>query len=141
MAKIHARNSSFYVDDSSGASQALTGDLNQITLTWTHGNAEVTTFGNDTVQRISSLRDVTLKGTAIWNSGTTQAPCVLNGLMSGSSISRIQWFPAGSGNTACKFYTGCMLIDSYEEVGPVGGPVAVSFSFQMAAGSLSASTT
>ena len=139
MAQIHGRNLKLHIDDVSAASQDFTGDFNNITFSWTRDNPDVTTFGKDTIQRMAGLRDATLSYSGIFNTGTVTAACVIGGLMNGSALTRVRWFPAGS-TTGCMFWTGCFLVSKYEEVGPVNGPMAINMEMQMASGSVSAST-
>ena len=140
MAQQHGRNSVLELFNSAGASQNVSGDLTNVALSFTRDNADVTTFGDDTVQRISGLRDYTLTCTGIWNSGTASTVIdTLDDLMSGSIITLFRWFPGGK-ISGCQFWTGCALVSAYDETAPVNGPVGLSFAMQSAAGSLSAST-
>ncbi len=141
MPKIHGRNSSLAVWDTAGASQPITGDIMNVTLSWPRNNPDITTLGNSTTQRLDGLRDVSIKGAGIWNTGTNNAPCVLGGIMAGSLISLVKWWPAGSANTGCMFWTACMILSSYEENTGVNQAVGMAFEFQQASVSVSASTT
>lgn len=140
MGKHHGRNSSLTIIDAAGASMAFSPQLNSTVLAWSRNNPDVTTYGYDTVQRISGLRDYTLTLAGIWD-GSGSMTVSLDDLMSGSIITLVKWYPAGSQSTGCPFFTGCMLLSAYSENGPGNGPVATTATFQAAAGSLSASTT
>lgn len=139
MANQHGTNTKLHVSDSSAASQDLSGDLNNVTLSWSRNNAIVTALGDNSVQRISGLRDATITATVVWNSGTNAATCVIGGLMGASAITLVKWMPAGC-ITGCLMWTGCFLPSAYDETGPIDGAVGATFTLQLASGSLSAST-
>lgn len=139
MPQIHGRNSVLHIWDNSGASQNATGDLTSVTMSWSRDNPAATNFGDDSVQRISGIRDVTLNGAIIWNSGTNAVENVLTTLAAGSVMSLVRWLPGGC-TTGCPAYTACMLLSAYEESATLDGPVTATFSFQLASGSLTASS-
>ncbi len=139
MATIHGRNVAIHMDDTSGASQNVGGDFNNVTFSWTRDNPDATTFGKDSTQRMAGLRDATISVAAFWNNAANGATCIFGGLMAGSTITRVKWLPGGS-TTGCLFWTGCFLLSKYEEVGPVNGPLAANYELQLASGSISAST-
>lgn len=139
MPQIHGRNALLHVWDSAGTSRNISGDLNNIVLAWSKANADVTTLGDDTNQRISGIRDATLTGAAIWNTGTGNVDDVMDDLMSGSTIALIKYMPGGC-TTGCPMYTACMLLNAYEVTAPLNGAVAAAFTFEMASGSVSASS-
>ncbi len=137
--RIHGRNQILHLWDSAGTSRHVSGDLNNITLSWSRSNPETTTLGNDSIQRISGLRDATLSITAIWNSESASGiNDVLDDLMSGSVVTLLRYLPGGC-TTGCQFWTGCFLLSSWETAGPLDAPVGMSAEFQLASGSLSAS--
>lgn len=136
----HARNGKLFAWDSSGTCRDISGDLNNITLAWNRDNPETTTLGKDTIQRMAGLRDVTLTGAAVWNSDSgSGAWDVLDDLMSGSIVTLLKYVP-GASITGCPMLTGCFLISALGLAGPVNAPTGLTFSFQIASGSLSAST-
>lgn len=139
MAQIHGRNSVLHIWDNSGASQNATGDMTSVTMSWSRDNPAATNFGDDSVQRISGVRDVTLTGAIVWNSGTNTVTNILSTLASGSTMSLVRWLPGGC-TTGSPQYTACMLLSAYEENATMDGPVTATFTFQLASGSLTAST-
>lgn len=138
MPQAHGRNALVVLYDNAGASRDLSGDHNTTTLTWSRDNPETTTYGKDTTQRIAGLRDATLTGAGIWNTGASALDSILAGIMAGSGNTLVRFAPVGV--TGCPLYTGCMTLNSYEITPPVNGAVAFSYSLQMASGSISAST-
>lgn len=139
MPQMQGKNSVLHIWDSAGTSRNISGDLNSVTLTYTRENVDVTTFGDDAMQRLSGLRDATLSIAGVWNTGTGNINDVMDDLMNGSVITLVRWMPGGS-TAGCPFWTGCFLANSYEENSNLTGPVAFTAAFQFAAGSLSAST-
>lgn len=139
MPQVHGRNSVLHVWDSSGTSRSLTGDMTNVTLSWSRTNSEMTAFTDDTVQRLSGIRDATLTGAAVWNNDTNQIETVLQGLLTASANTLLRYFPAGciSGSA---FYTGCFLLNQYQVQSPVDGVVTATFAFEISSGSLTAST-
>lgn len=137
MAKRHGRNFIVHAWDNAGGSQNITPDLTSVTLSFTRDNPAVTTFGKDSVQRISGIRDATVTGAAVYDNETITAS-LLRDLQSSSTVTLLRLIPAGS-TTGCPMWTGCFLLSAYEETAPIDGPVAATFTFQLASGSLSAS--
>lgn len=135
----HGKNGKFYVWDAAGACQDLSGDANSITMSWTRDNPETTTFGFDSVQRIAGIRDATFQGAGLYNAcATLAAACILADIMAASINTLIKWMPNGS-SSGCHVWTGCFLINQFEVQGPQNAPVGLSFGFQLASGSLTAS--
>ena len=135
---VHGKNAILIVEDSLSASYNVRADTTSIVLNFTRDNPVVTTMGNDTQQRISGIRDVTLNGAYIWNGDANSgsaAPQILDSLMSASNIGVVKFAPAGS-ITGCPLYTACMLINSHQVNSPVGGAVVGTFTFEIASGSL-----
>lgn len=139
MPNVHGTNGVIFVWDSGGTCRNLSGDLNNVTLSWTRDNPAVTTFGDVAEQRIAGIQDATLNLAGLYNSAeTTSVNAVLEALMTASTVNTlINWAPAGS-VSGCPLYSGCFLISSFEVNGPQGGPVAITAAFQMANGSVTA---
>jgi len=115
----------------------VSGDLNSVTLSWTRDNPDVTTFGDVNVNRLTGIRDATLNGAGIWNSDTNATDDVFSALMNASNVNTmIAWAPAGCAVSGCPLYSGCFQINEYSPTGPVNGPVAYSWAFQLASGSI-----
>jgi len=139
MPQILGRNSILHIWDNAGTSRNVSGDLNNIVLSWTRANADMTTFGKDTTQRIAGVRDATLTAAAIWNTGTGNIDDIMDDLLSGSTITLMKFMPGGS-TAGCPVYSACMLVNQYQVTAPLAGAVAAAFTMEMAAGSMSAST-
>ena len=116
----------------------MSGDFNNVSLSWPRSNADTTTFGNDTTQRISGIRDVKVSYAGIWNGGANKVDAVLQPLMNGSIVTLLKIVPASI--AGCAFYTGCFLINDYGLTGTVTDAVGVTAAFEHASGSLTAST-
>lgn len=140
MAQFHGRNAALWIWDNGATCRNISGDLNNVQLTWTRDNAESTTMGKDSKQRISGLRDATLTGAAVYNSGGNAIDVTMSALMAGSVVSLISFAPGGS-LTGCPVYNACMLISNWSITAPLNGVVAAAFTFQLASGSVSASTS
>ena len=138
MAQQHGRNAALWIDDNNGVCRNLTGDFNSVTLTWSRTNAEVTGLGDDSTQRISGIREINLTAAIVWNSGAVNVDGICASLMGSSAISVIRYAPGGS-IAGSPLYIACMLINSYSVTAPVNGAVAAAVSFEMAAGSMTAS--
>lgn len=112
MAKVAARNASLYVDDSTGASQAVGGLLNNITLTLSAEAPEVTGFGDVYRQRQQDgLKDAELSFDAFYGTGAAESDAILGGILGAST--RFQFGPAGSGAGARK-YAACAILTKYD---------------------------
>jgi hypothetical protein len=110
--------------------------MNNIVLSWSRANVDVTTFGKSDVDRLPGIRDATLTGAGFYEeTDTTGIHAVLSGIMSASLTTCINYAPAGS-VSGCQLISGCFLISTYDVTGPINGAVAVSFAFQQTSGSL-----
>jgi hypothetical protein len=135
----HGRNAKLYIDNADAAACTnISGDLNSVTVTWTRDNPDVTTFGQDSHQRIAGLRDFTMTGAYVWNgaeaSGSAAAQ-TLDALLTGSMPTRMQYAPAGS-ITGCPLYTACVLVNSHSHTAGVNAAIVGNFSLQLASGSV-----
>ena len=136
MPKVHGKNSVIFVSDSGGTCRNLSGDMNNVVLSWTRANVDVTVFGTCDVDRLPGIRDATLAGAGFYNeTDTTGIHAILEGIMSSRATTCINYAPAGS-VSGCRLISGCYLISDYSITGPIGGAVAIAFTFQQTAGSL-----
>src|SRR3989337_1684641 len=136
MAEVHGKNSVIFVTDSGGTCRNLSGDMNNIVLSWSKANVDVTTFGKSDVDRIPGIRDATLAGAGFYDeTDTTGIHAVLQGIMAASVNTCIIYAPGGS-VSGCQLISGCYLIASYEITGPIAAAGAAAFSFEQTAGSL-----
>ena len=137
MAKQHARNVSIYVDSSAGACTSITGDSNSITYDLSAEAPEVTSFGDNTVQRLSGgIMDFTLSIEGFFNQGGTAAACILEGLVAGSSF--MQLGVTGSA-TGCPKKNACIVCTAYNQTWGVMDAIAYTAEFSGRTGSVSAS--
>lgn len=133
---IHARNCSIYVE-SSGASTAISPDLNSANLEMSADAPDVTGFGDNTRQRLSGgLIEWTLSLDGYYGRGATAAACILFPLLAGSTF--IQFGPAGS-TSGCQKLTGSAVMTSLSFEFGTEDAATMSCEFQSRAGSLSAS--
>lgn len=134
MARIHGKNTSFYLDDSTGASTSLTGDGNNTALNETVKNPEATAYGNNAVQRAASgIYDLKFTYEGWANDGEANNFRIFQGAK--GLIRRFIWGPAGSGASAIK-YSACVLIDDVEIKSPLEGLVTCKAYFSNGSGSL-----
>lgn len=138
MANTLGNNIVVHIFTTSGSIDA-SGDLNSSNLKWDRNNPETTTYGKSTVQRIAGLRDYSLDFAGLFNSGPSAMFSQLIADMNASLYTLIKWLPAGS-VTGCPILSGSMLLSSFNMSGPVGGPVAISWTAQAGAGSLTAAS-
>src|SRR3990167_3650129 len=136
MAQTHGVNGILHIVASVG-SLNVSGDLNNVTLKWDKNNPEVTTFGDNTIQRISGLRDYSVDFAGIFNTGASTVNSFLAADMN-ASVNTIFTYAPGGSISGSPIYSGCALLSSYSITGPVNGPVAIAFTLQAAAGSLTA---
>lgn len=139
MPNVHGSKAVVKIDDMAGASWDVSGDVTGVTFTRTKNNPESTTLGNNTVQRIDGLRDLTMDVTAIFNSACGAGVVgILDNIYAGSLLSRTQYCPAGSVTASgSPLYTACMRLNNFAQNSPVDGITAVNFSMAIGAGSMS----
>lgn len=138
MAKIHARNASLYLEDSSGASRSMSGLTSQMTLTWSSDAPDVTGFGNDNRERLSNgLKDWELTFSAFFSSAANEVDEVLSGILGGSTL--FQLGPAGSTSGSNK-YAACGILSEYSMDYAVDGAATVSGTVVARTGSLTRTT-
>ena len=118
------------------ASAQLHPNLNSVTFRFDRANQDVTTFGDTTIQRLAGLRDWTMDFAGLWTgsaaSQSAESATFLDMVASGNTI--IALAPASV--TGCPVYTGCGLLTNVTLTSTPNGAVALSFSVQAAAGSL-----
>ena len=138
MAKIIARNASFYLEDSAAASRAFSGFLNTITLTRSAETPDVTGFGEVNRQRMSGgLLDFEVDFTAFFATGANETDQVLSGILGGSTL--FKFGPSGS-SSGCILYTGCGILSEYNADFAVEGAATVSGKVIARSGSLTRGT-
>lgn len=119
----------------SSGSLDVSGDFNTSQLKYTRNNPQTTTYGKTTEQRIAGIRDWNLSFAGIYNSGTNTAFTYILADMAASLNTLMKWSPQAS-QTGNPYFSGCGLLSNIQYTGPVGGPTAMSFDMQSAAGSL-----
>ena len=140
MPKLHGRNGSFYFDlVNSSTSTALTGDANSMSLSWTAEAPEVTSFGDNTVQRLEDgINDweTSVEGFVNAPNGTASN---LGDLQIGNKATRVLLGLSGSA-TGDQMFTGCAVLTEFSTENSVDGAVTFSATFAARSGSLTAST-
>jgi hypothetical protein len=137
-AYVHGRNAVVHIDDATGASRNLSGDMNSVTIAWSKDNPTVTTFGDNHQQRVPGIGDATLNGAFIWNGDDQVASSIAQlflDIQNASTINLIKVAPAGS-VTGCPLYTACWVLSAFDINAPVSGVVAGTFAWQLASGSV-----
>ena len=119
----------------SSGSLDISGDFNNITLNLDKNNPETTTFGKTTAQRISGIKDIGIDFAGFWNTGASTAFSWLLVDWAASTNTVLRFAPGGS-VSGCPVFTGSFLLSKLNIPTPHNGPVAMSFSAQHAAGSL-----
>ena len=138
MPKIAARNASLYLENSSGASTAVSGDLNQITFTRSAEAPDVTSFGNDNRQRLSNgIKEWEISFNAFFNTTAAALDEILHGILSGSTV--FKFGPSGSTST-CIMYTACGVLTEYNADFTVEGAATVSGTIVARTGSVTRTT-
>ncbi len=141
MAQIHGHNAFFALYDAAGASQNLSGNGNDITITETVANLENTGFGANSIQRSSSgLYDFKLSFKAWADDASGNGNMrVFTALKSVGTTFCMA--PGGSGTATASpiKYTGCIVVDDSAVSTPVAGLVTVTATMSERAGSLTSS--
>lgn len=138
MGKITSSSVALYVEDSSGASQSISGWGNSITLSWSSEAPEVTAFGNDTRERLpEGLKDWELSFDGFYGPDSGEIDDILSGILGQATV--IQLGPAGSGAGDPKF-TASAILTSYEIGITLEDAITVSATFTARSGSLTRGT-
>lgn len=138
MANVHGSKAVVKIYDSNGTVQDVSGDVTGVTFTRTKNNPESTTLGDNTVQRIDGLRDLTMDVTAIFNSACGAGVVgILDDIYAGSLLSLMSYFPGGSlASSGSPHYSACMRLNNFAQNSPVDGITTVNFSMAIGAGSM-----
>ena len=138
MSKIIARNASFYLEDSSAASRAMSGLVNTITLGQTAETPETTSFGQNTRERLpGGLLDYEVSVDAFFSTGANEVDAVLSGIVGSCTV--FKFGPSGS-SSGCIQYSGSVGIPDYSINLGVEGAATVSFTCNARSGSLTRGT-
>ena len=134
---VHGKNAFLAASLPSGASTLLHGDANSMVLAISRDNPMTTTFGDQFNQRIAGIGDATLTGAGVWNTDidASSLALTLDTLIATSAITPLAFAPGGS-VAGSPLYNACMLLNSYDITAAINGPVAFTFSFQNASGSV-----
>lgn len=118
------------------ASAQLHPNLNSVTFRWDRANQDVTTFGDTTIQRLAGIRDWTMDFAGLWTgssaSQSAESAAFLEMVASGNTYIVL----AAASQSGCPNYSGCGLLSNVTLTGTPNTAVALSFSVQSAAGSL-----
>jgi len=138
MAKTVARNASFYVDDSTGASRAMSGLMNNITISYTAEAPEVTSFGEDNRTRLhNGIKDYEVTFEAFFSTGANEVDAVMSSILGGSTF--FKFGPTGSTST-CVLYSASAVCTNYEMTFGVEDAATVSGTLVNRAGSMTRGT-
>lgn len=138
MAKIIARNASLGIDDSSATCRPLSSLVNNIALSWSSESPEVTSFGQNTRERLQDgIKDWELTFDAFFSSGANEVDVVLSGILGGST--RFSFGPAGS-TSGCNMYAACAILSTYDMTFGVADAATVSGTLVARSGSLTRTT-
>lgn len=135
MGHIMGCNGYFAIEDSSAASQNISGDGNQVSMKFTADAPETVTLGSCTKKRLSGgLKDVSFDFSGYWNATATSGiDAIFYGILGGSS--RVVWCPNGS-LSGCPLYTTCVVCTDYSVNSPADGIVTATATFVNRTGSL-----
>lgn len=133
---VHGKNAKLMFWDGTIASN-VAGDLNSITLSWSHDTIETTTMGQTHKQRMHGIKDATIQFAGLHdNTAASNVARWCTCIASGSLNTCVIFWPAGCPSTGSFYYTGCFVLSAFESNAPGNGPVAVSGTLQLASGSL-----
>jgi len=137
VAKQHARNVSIYIDTAAGASTSITGDANELTVDLSAEAPEVTSFGDNTVPRLSGgVTDFTMSINGFFNQGATAATCILEALLAQATY--VQWGVTGS-TTGCPKKCACVVMTAFNMSWGVNDAISFTSEFSGRSGSITAS--
>ena len=138
MANVHGSKAVVKIDNMAGASWDVSGDITSVTFTRTKNNPEATTLGDNTVQRIDGLRDLTMDVTAIFESACGAGVVgILDDIHAGSLLTLTQYAPSGcTAASGSPLYTACMRLNNYAYNSPVDGITTINFSLAIGSGSV-----
>lgn len=132
---VHGKNAKLWLWDTTSACRDISGDMNSLTVSWTRDNVETTTMGKDSKQRMSGIKDFSIQYAGLHNAETASGiVTLLENMASTSAINLVKANPGGS-TAGSISYTACVLMSAFDHNAPVNGPVAVSFTLQLASGS------
>lgn len=123
---VPGTTASLLLTSATGGSIDMSSGLDDITFTRTVGTADVTNFGDGDINRIPTLKDMSLSGSGQWSSTHHEKLVALLGHSTGTSVS---WSPAStaSGNPLEK---GSAHLTNLETGAAVDGRVELSFDLE-----------
>jgi hypothetical protein len=140
MAKIHGRNSSIYLENTSQASTTVSGTANSLTFDDSRDAPEVTSFGDNTRQNLEG-------GLLDWEisvDGFNDMPDAVGSLLysilhtgDGSTVVKVGF--AGSSST-CQLLEACALLTEVSVEAAVDGAETYSFTLIPRSGSMTFGT-
>jgi len=137
--QIVAKDAFVQVEDSGGTARTVSGDVNQVTLSFPAETPENTGFGDNTRTRLpDGLKDWTLTGAGHFNdTATTGIETVFWGIHGKQTVANFG--PAGSSSGYVK-YSGSGILQDYSIESPVEGKVNFTWTIVASAGSLTHGT-
>ena len=138
MTKMVARNASLYIQDSTGASISVSGDLNQISLVTSIEMPDITPYTDISRVRLpGGVRDWEITFNGFYNAGAGGIENILWGIT--GSPTMFKFGPAGSLSGQIMF-TACAILSQYAADSTVGGAVTISGTLVARTGSLTRTT-
>jgi|SRR3990167_1864666 len=138
MTKMVARNASLYIQNSAGASIAISGDLNQVSLVRSVEIPDITPYTDvDRVRLPGGVRDWELTFNGFYNTAGSGVENVLWGITGSPTVFKLG--PAGSSSGRIMF-TACAILSQYAADSTVGGAVTISGTLVARTGSLTRTT-
>lgn len=140
MAKQHGRNASIYLDlTGTSTSTAFSGDSNSLSFSWTREAPEVTSFGDNTVQRLENgILDweVSVEGFINTPAGTASNAY---GIQLADGATRLI-FGLGGSTSGCQKWTASAVLTEFSSENSVDGAITFSMTLTARSGSMTAST-
>ena len=138
MAKTVARNASLYIQDSTGASISVSGDLNQISLVTSIEMPDITPYTDISRVRLpGGVRDWEITFNGFYNTAGSGVENVLWGITGSPTVFKLG--PAGSSSGRIMF-TACAILSQYAADSTVGGAATISGTLVARPGSLTRKT-
>ena len=116
----------------------MSGFSNSVTLSQTAEAPEITSFGDDTRQRLASgIKDWEITFSSFFATGANETDVVLSGILGIATL--FKFGPSGSTST-CIMYTGCGILSEYNMEFGVDGAATATGTVVARSGSLTRST-
>jgi len=139
MPKLHGRNASVYIEDTTTASIAFTGDGNSSTLNYSIDAPEVTGFGDNTRQNLSGgIQDYEFSMDGFTNMPDSTASDA-QAIIANGGATRLRFGIAGS-TSACQMIAACTVLTEFNVENSTDGAATFSLTCVPRTGSLTFGT-